>query len=145
MQNVYFGDKLSNYQKRFGGYWRFQDLKDFCYLENPKFPPKEMLEKINNFSKELITKYPSNKEIQSLIATSIFDVKQEEIVVGNGSAELIRELGKSLFGKLTLNIPVFNEYISCFDKKNIIKNNTETNDYFYDKETIIKNMKNRNI
>lgn len=142
LQNVYFGDKLSNYQKRFGGYWRFQDLKDFCYLENPKFPPKEMLEKINSFSKELITKYPSNKEIQSLIATSIFDVKQEEIVVGNGSAELIRELGKSLFRKLTLNIPVFNEYISCFDKKNIIKNNTEANDYFYDKETIIKNMKN---
>lgn len=145
MQNVYFGDKLSNYQKRFGGYWRFQDLKDFCYLENPKFPPKEMLEKINNFSKELITKYPSNKEIQSLTATSIFDVKQEEIVVGNGSAELIRELGKSLSGKLTLNIPVFNEYISCFDEKNIIKNNTETNDYFYDKETIIKSMKNTKI
>ena len=126
MQNVYFGDKLSNYQKRFGGYWRFQDLKDFCYLENPKFPPKEMLEKINNFSKELITKYPSNKEIQSLIATSIFDVKQEEIVVGNGSAELIRDLGKSLFGKLTLNIPVFNEYISVGDSLWLLRKNLKS-------------------
>ena len=145
MQNACFGDKLSNYQKRFGGYWRFQDLKDFCYLENPKFPPKEMIEKINSFSKDLITKYPSNKEIQSLTATSVFDVKQEEIVVGNGSAELIKELGKILSGKLTLNIPVFNEYISCFNEKNIIKNNTEENDYLYNKETIIKNMKNTKI
>ena len=145
MQDVCFGDKLSNYQKRFGGYWRFQDLKDFCYLENPKFPPKEMIEKINSFSKELITKYPSNKEIQSLTATSVFGVRQEEIVVGNGSAELIKELGKILSGKLTLNIPVFNEYISCFDEKNIIKNNTEENDYLYNKETIIKNMKNTKI
>lgn len=150
LQDACFGDKLSNYQKRFGGYWRFQDLKDFCYLENPKFPPKEMIEKINSFSKDLITKYPSNKEIQSLTATSVFDVKQEEIVVGNGSAELIKELGKILSGKLTLNIPVFNEYISCFNekniiKKNIIKNNTEENDYLYNKETIIKNMKNTKI
>lgn len=145
MQDVCFGDKLSNYQKRFGGYWRFQDLKDFCYLENPKFPPKEMLEKINSFSKELITKYPSNKEIQSLTATSIFDVKQEEIVVGNGSAELIKELGKILHGKLAVNIPVFNEYISCFNKDSMIRNNTEENDYFYNKETIIKNMKNAKV
>ena len=145
MQDACFGDKLSNYQKRFGGYWRFQDLKDFCYLENPKFPPKEMIEKINSFSKDLITKYPSNKEIQSLTATSVFDVKQEEIVVGNGSAELIKELGKILSGKLILNIPVFNEYTSCFDEKNIIKNNTEENDYLYNKETIIKNMKNTKI
>ena len=145
LQDACFGDKLSNYQKRFGGYWRFQDLKDFCYLENPKFPPKEMIEKINSFSKDLITKYPSNKEIQSLTATSVFDVKQEEIVVGNGSAELIKELGKILSGKLTLNIPVFNEYISCFNEKNIIKNNTEENDYLYNKETIIKNMKNTKI
>ena len=63
----------------------------------------------------------NNLKGRNVILYKIFDVKQEEIVVGNGSAELIRELGKSLFGKLTLNIPVFNEYISCFDKKNIIK------------------------
>lgn len=54
--NCLFGDRVNNYQKRYGGYWRFNNIKDFCYLENPKFPPKEMLDKISNFSKSLITR-----------------------------------------------------------------------------------------
>lgn len=30
-------DRLSLYQKRYGGYWRFPNLLDFCYLVNPFF------------------------------------------------------------------------------------------------------------
>ena len=59
--NCLFAEKdiLKMYQKRYGGYWRFNNLKDFCYLVNPYFPPKNLLEKMNYFSKELITSYPS--------------------------------------------------------------------------------------
>ena len=32
--------KLEMLQKRYGGYWRFPKLIDFCYLVNPYFPPK---------------------------------------------------------------------------------------------------------
>ena len=35
------GDKLSRYQQRYGGYWRFPHLLDFCYLVNPFFPPEK--------------------------------------------------------------------------------------------------------
>ena len=27
---------------RYGGYWRFENLKDFCYLVNPYFPPESL-------------------------------------------------------------------------------------------------------
>ena len=33
-------EKLKSMQKRFGGYWRFPNMKDYCYLVNPYFPPK---------------------------------------------------------------------------------------------------------
>lgn len=31
-------ERLKKYQRRFGGYWRYQGMKDFCYLVNPFFP-----------------------------------------------------------------------------------------------------------
>ena len=33
---------LHKYQKRYGGYWRFAKMLDFCYLVNPYFPTKRM-------------------------------------------------------------------------------------------------------
>ncbi len=135
-----FSGKVEDYEKRYGGYWRFNNLKDFCYLENPEFPPKNLIERINHFSNELLTKYPSNIATLSLIASTVFNTKQEQIIVGNGSAELIKELGNLLDDKLTIHIPVFNEYIRCFKKCKIIKNDISKNDYFYDKETIINEI-----
>lgn len=37
-------DKLLRYERHFGGYWRFPELLDFCYLVNPYFPPQKMLD-----------------------------------------------------------------------------------------------------
>ena len=37
-------NQLPLFQKRYGGYWRFPDLLDFCYLVNPYFPPKKLKE-----------------------------------------------------------------------------------------------------
>lgn len=133
--------RLTEYQKQYGGYWRFNELKDFCYLENPKFPSQNILEEIGHFSKELITKYPSGIEVQNLNASKLFDIDKEKIVVGNGAAELIKELGELLTGKVLMQIPVFNEYVRCFKNCEIIKNDTSENDYFYSKEDIIKNIK----
>ena len=42
-------EKLKNFQKRYGGYWRFDNLLDYCYLVNPYYPPKSMIDKINYF------------------------------------------------------------------------------------------------
>ena len=39
-------NQLSLYQKRYGGYWRFPQLIDFCYLVNPYFPPQKMCDEL---------------------------------------------------------------------------------------------------
>ena len=137
-----FTNDLNKYQKRYGGYWRFNNMKDFCYLENPTFPPKKMMEEISYFSKELITKYPSGIEIQNFNAARLFNVDKDKIIVGNGAAELIKVLGDLLTGKLLIQVPVFNEYIRCFKNCEIIKSDTSKNDYYYGKKEIIKNINN---
>ena len=130
-------EKLRYFQKRYGGYWRFEQLKDYCYLVNPYYPSSRLLDKINFFSNALITQYPSGAKIQSLNAARLFNVDEENIIVGNGAAELINVLGHILKGKVIITIPAFNEYIRCFEDSctfNII--NSEDNDYQFDKEKI---------
>lgn len=107
-------DKLPAYERRFGGYWRFPGLKDFCYLVNPYFPTQKMLERMKCFYGCLLTQYPSGMNIQKLIAGNIFSLKEDYLLVGNGAAELINALGKALSGKMAISVPAFNEYIRCF-------------------------------
>ena len=38
--------RLQNYAHRFGGYWRFPQMLDFCYLVNPFFPPERMIDEM---------------------------------------------------------------------------------------------------
>ena len=115
------------YQKRFGGYWRFNNLKDYCYLVNPYFPTQNMLKKINWLSKELITSYPSGLAIQNINAGILFDIDESEVIVGNGAAELINVLGHLLHEKIA--VPAFNEYIRCFKNCEIVKIDSKKFDY----------------
>ena len=39
-------ERYSSISSRYGGYWRYPQLVDFCYLVNPYFPPKRMIEEI---------------------------------------------------------------------------------------------------
>ena len=66
-------DKLQNFQKRYGGYWRFSNILDYCYLVNPYFPPKAMIDKINSFSTQLITQYPSGQSVECINASRLFN------------------------------------------------------------------------
>lgn len=45
-------EKLKNFQKRYGGYWRFRGLLDYCYLVNPYYPPKALFDRMKYMSKE---------------------------------------------------------------------------------------------
>ncbi|MBQ6575003.1 MAG: NTP transferase domain-containing protein, partial [Lachnospiraceae bacterium] len=76
-------------QKRYGGYWRYPKLLDFCYLVNPFFPPDKMKDEIRANFDTLLTEYPSGMYVNSLLAAKNFGVHQESILVGNGAAELI--------------------------------------------------------
>ena len=52
-------EKLSLMMKRFGGYWRYPKILDFCYLVNPYFPPKKLKEEMMASFDVLLTEYPS--------------------------------------------------------------------------------------
>ena len=113
--------KLAAYESHFGGYWRFPGLKDFCYLVNPYFPTKKMMDQMKFFYDPLLTQYPSGMSIQKLLAGKMFSVEEDYLLVGNGAAELIDVLGKTLTGKMAVFIPAYNEYLRCFRKCEIMK------------------------
>ena len=63
--NLYFADPTDKYKllsKRYGGYWRYDQLKDFCYLVNPFFPPKILNDEIKNSLDKLMQSYSSGNE-----------------------------------------------------------------------------------
>lgn len=133
-------EKLTLLQHRFGGYWRFPQLKDYCYLVNPYFPPQKMIDELQASFKTLLTQYPSGAAQQSLLAGKIYNVLPENIVVGNGAAELISSLGEKLTGKVGVPYPTFNEYPERFKNAEIILINTK-DDFSYSADDIIDSAK----
>ena len=130
-------EKLKNFQKRYGGYWRFKGLLDYCYLVNPYYPPKAMLDKVNYMSKDLITQYPSGQNVICTNASVMFEnVSEEYLCVGNGAAELINSLGRSISGKMAVTSTVFNEYVRCFQNCTFDKIDLKKTDYRYDLNTL---------
>ena len=131
-------ETIKMYQKRFGGYWRFNNIKDYCYLVNPYFPPKSMIEKMNYLSQELISSYPSGLSIENINAGRLFNVDETEILVGNGAAELINVLGHITTGKMAISVPAFNEYERCFKNCEIVEIESKNNDYKLDINEVLK-------
>ena len=109
-------EKLTRIQGRYGGYWRYPKLLDFCYLVNPYFPPQRLVEEINANATNLLTQYPSGMRVNSLLAAKNFGVHEENILVGNGAAELIKILLQKLSGKVGFVRPTFEEYPNRYDK-----------------------------
>ena len=97
-------------QKRYGGYWRYPQMLDYCYLVNPFFPPQRMKDELRASFDSLLASYPSGMEVNCMLAAKIFGIHKENIVVGNGAAELIRSLMNMLSGKTGFIRPTFDEY-----------------------------------
>jgi len=114
-------DRLGRFQARYGGYWRFPFLKDFCYLVNPYFPPKRMLREMRSSFDALIAQYPSGARVQGLLAGKTFGLDPSRIAVGNGAAELIRHLFEEVPGEVGVVYPAFNEYPARAGKDRIRK------------------------
>lgn len=111
-ETIFADDKnlLSKYSRRYGGYWRFPKLLDFCYLVNPFFPPQKMIDELQSSFSTLLREYPSGMYVNSLLAGKNFNVRQSYVVVGNGAAELIKSLIEQQKGKIGVIYPTFEEY-----------------------------------
>lgn len=139
-QTLFIEDDVDRYHhlmKRYGGYWRFPHLQDYCYLVNPYFPTKRMQEEMESNFDVLVRQYPSGMEVNSLLATKSFDVHEEHIVIGNGAAELIKGLLEELDGKLGVIRPTFEEYPNRWEKECVVYDCTE-NDFSYSAEQLMK-------
>ena len=132
-------EKYNLLEKKYGGYWRYPKHIDFCYLVNPYFPPKAMVEKIQHELPILLTQYPSGLSVQNMNAGRLFGVDDAHIFVGNGAAELINALGHVVGNaKVAVNLPAFNEYVRCFKKANLYEIDNSKFDYKMDRKSILK-------
>ena len=116
---------------RYGGYWRYPQMLDFCYLVNPYFPPQRMIDEIKASFETLMREYPSGMRVNSLLASKNFGVKQDYIVMGNGAAELIKALMENWTGCLGNVLPTFEEYPNRRDKDNLVQYLPETKSFKY--------------
>lgn len=138
-------ERVKNIQKRYGGYWRYPDLLDFCYLVNPYFPSAKMLNEIKANFDTLVREYPSGMYVNSLLAGKNFGIHQDNIVIGNGAAELIKSLMNHLKGKMGFIRPTFDEYINRYDTRDSVYFMPENNDFSYDENNIITYFSDKEI
>lgn len=108
-------NQLPLYQKRYGGYWRFPNLLDFCYLVNPFFPPQKLKDEIRANFDVLLSEYPSGMRINSLLIGKYFHIDRRYAVAGNGAAELIKSLMQYLQGRVGVILPTFEEYPNRYE------------------------------
>ena len=130
-------ERVKLLQGRYGGYWRYPKLLDFCYLVNPYFPPEKMKDELKANFDTLLTQYPSGMRVNSLLAAKNFGVHQENILIGNGAAELIKSLMKLLTGKVGFIRPTFDEYPNRYDRTDAVDYIPANADYSYTADDII--------
>lgn len=128
--------KLTKVQNRYGGYWRYPKLIDFCYLVNPYFPDEGVLNEFKAYFKPLISQYPSGSEVQSLLASKMFGIKKEQIVVTNGAAEIIKVLGNVLEGSFGILEPTFYEYIDAIGLDRVVRKILTSTGYRYNLDAL---------
>ena len=113
-------DVINKYYGRFGGFWRFPQMLDFCYLVNPFFNSSRIIDEMEAYFRTLISSYPSGMKINSLIASKCWGIREEHIIPGNGAAELIKALMEFLPGTLGITRPMFEEYPNRRDKSSLV-------------------------
>ena len=122
---------------RYGGFWRFPEMLDFCYLVNPYFTRSAIIKEMQDFFPVLASEYPSGMAVNAGLASECWNIKQEHIIVGNGAAELIKVIIEGLEGRLGVVRPTFEEYPNRLPA-NQVETFVPQNDMFrYDADDLI--------
>lgn len=124
-------DIIRKYYGRYGGYWRFPKMLDFCYLVNPYFRNSRIIDELEANFRTLIGEYPSGMKVNTLLASKCWGVKEDYIIPGNGAAELIKALMENLEGTLGVIRPTFEEYPNRRNKETLITFIPQNKDYRY--------------
>lgn len=101
---------LKQYYSRYGGFWIYPDMLDYCYLVNPYFNRSKIIDEMQENFRMLVSEYPAGMAVNSALASECWGIKPEYIIPGNGAAELIKALMENLEGKVGVVRPTFEEY-----------------------------------
>lgn len=128
-----------------GGYWRYPDYLDYFYLVTPYYPPRELVEELQNNFKVLLEQYPSGMRVNAELAASAFGISPESIIVGNGAAELIKSMMGFIKGKTGFVRPTFDEYPNRYTEIETVNYLVESEDFSYSASDLIEYFGKTNI
>lgn len=138
-------EKLDMIQSRYGGYWRYPSLIDFCYLVNPYFPPQKLINEMKSNFEKLLTQYPSGMNVNSLLASKKYSVHMEHIIVGNGAAELIKGIMERISGKVGFVFPTFEEYPNRYSADQRVVFIPDNSDFHYTSDDLMNFYEDKDI
>ena len=130
-------EQLINYYNRYGGFWEFPGMLDFCYLVNPYFTRSKIIEEMKANFHTLLCEYPAGMRVNAMLASNCWNVKPEFIVPGNGAAELIKALMENIDGKLGVIRPTFEEYPNRLSAENVITYVVKDESFRYSAEDVM--------
>jgi len=94
------------------GYEKAKEIVDFCFIANPYYPTREMLDDLQRNLPNLIKSYPSsNPSMSQKNLAEVLHVDPEHLIIGNGATELIALIDVTLIDRIAVPIPTFGEYI----------------------------------
>ena len=137
--------RVAMLQGRYGGYWRYPQMLDFCYLVNPYFPPKRLQDEMEANFNRLLTEYPSGMKVNSLLAAKNFNIRQENILIGNGAAELIKAVMADLSGRTGFIRPTFEEYPNRYNQRESVYFTPQGRDFTYDADDVMSFFQDKDI
>lgn len=132
-ETIFAGDEdmLGKFYSRYGGFWRFPQMLDFCYLVNPYFHSSKIIDEMEANFRTLVAEYPSGMKVNTLLASKCWGVKEDYIICGNGAAELIKELMETLTGTFGIIRPTFEEYPNRSQSQTVVTFIPQNNEYRY--------------
>ncbi len=128
---------LEKYYSRYGGFWVYEGMLDYCYLVNPYFNRSKIIDEMQDNFRTLVSEYPAGMDVNSKLASECWHIKQDYIIPGNGASELIKALMDNLEGKLGVIRPTFEEYPNRLSEDQVVTFIPQ-NDYFcYNADNLI--------
>ncbi|SHJ29873.1 aminotransferase class I/II-fold pyridoxal phosphate-dependent enzyme [Fibrobacter sp. UWP2] len=130
-------DVIRKYYGRYGGFWRFPGMLDYCYLVNPYFGESKIIDEMEANFRTLAGQYPSGMKVNTLLASKCWGIREDWILPGNGAAELIKALMEQLPGTLGIIRPTFEEYPNRRRPESLVTFVPKNSDYRYTADDLI--------
>ena len=129
--------RFDRFNSRYGGYWRYPGMLDYCYLVNPYYPSPKMVEEMQASFDVLLRQYPSGQQVNNLLAANYYGLRREQVMVGNGAAELIKALVENTQGTIGMVSPSFDEYRNRAKPEQLSIFTPDTKDFSYSADDLI--------